>query len=49
MAMPPPTLQTTRLILRPFTLADAPAVQHLAGNRAVAASTLSIPHPSLTA
>ena len=40
-----PTLHTQRLILRPFSLADALAVQQLAGDRAVAASTLSIPHP----
>ena len=40
-----PTLQTQRLILRPFTLADAPDVQRLAGAREIAATTLSIPHP----
>lgn len=40
-----PTLQTQRLILRPFTLADAPDVQRLAGDRAIAATTLLIPHP----
>ncbi|MEW6491606.1 MAG: GNAT family N-acetyltransferase [Cyanobacteriota bacterium] len=40
-----PTLQTQRLILRPFTLADAPDVQHLAGDREIAAMTLMIPHP----
>lgn len=40
-----PTLQTARLVLRPFTLADAPAVQCLASDRAIAANTLSIPHP----
>ena len=40
-----PTLETDRLILRPFTLADAPAVQRLAGAREVASTTLNIPHP----
>jgi RimJ/RimL family protein N-acetyltransferase/ubiquinone/menaquinone biosynthesis C-methylase UbiE len=41
----PPILQTQRLILRPFILADAPDVRRLAGDRDVAARTLSIPHP----
>lgn len=40
-----PTLETERLILRPFTLADAPEVQRLASDRAIADTTLSIPHP----
>jgi RimJ/RimL family protein N-acetyltransferase len=40
-----PTIQTDRLVLRPFTLADAPDVQRLAGDRDVAWATLSIPHP----
>jgi RimJ/RimL family protein N-acetyltransferase len=40
-----PTLQTERLVLRPFMLGDAPAVQRLAGDRAIADTTLSIPHP----
>jgi RimJ/RimL family protein N-acetyltransferase len=40
-----PILKTDRLILRPFRLADASDVQRLAGDRAVAATTLPIPHP----
>ena len=38
-------LDTERLILRPPDLADAPAVQRLAGAREVALNTLMIPHP----
>ena len=41
----PPELRTGRLLLRPFTLADAPTVQRLAGERDVASTTLNIPHP----
>jgi RimJ/RimL family protein N-acetyltransferase len=40
-----PTLETPRLVLRPLTRADAPAVQRLAGDREVASTTLNIPHP----
>ena len=40
-----PTLYTVRLVLRPFALADAPAVRELAGAYEVALNTLSIPHP----
>ncbi len=43
--MPQPTLETPRLILRPFVDSDASAVQHLAGDRLIADTTLSIPHP----
>ena len=42
-----PTLSTSRLVLRPFTVADAPDVQQLAGVAEVAATTLNIPHPYL--
>ncbi|MCM2465093.1 GNAT family N-acetyltransferase [Methanoculleus oceani] len=40
-----PVLVTDRLLLRPFTLADAPEVQRLAGDYEVASSTLEIPYP----
>jgi [ribosomal protein S5]-alanine N-acetyltransferase len=42
---PQPTLETARLILRPFTLPDAPDVQRHVSDRDIAAMTLSIPHP----
>jgi RimJ/RimL family protein N-acetyltransferase len=41
----PPTLTTTRLILRPFGLGDADAVQRLAGDPDIARTTKNIPHP----
>jgi [ribosomal protein S5]-alanine N-acetyltransferase len=40
-----PTLETARLLLRPFDLDDAPVVQKLAGAFEVADTTLNVPHP----
>jgi RimJ/RimL family protein N-acetyltransferase len=40
-----PSITTERLVLRPFTLADAPTVARLAGDRQIAATTIRIPHP----
>lgn len=40
-----PVLESDRLILRGFRHADAPAVKTLAGEREIADTTLSIPHP----
>ncbi|MBC7257207.1 MAG: GNAT family N-acetyltransferase, partial [Chloroflexi bacterium] len=40
-----PTLTTARLILRPFTLEDAPVVKALAGAWEIAEMTAHIPHP----
>lgn len=40
-----PTLTTKRLLLRPFTLADAGEVQRMASNYELYKTTLNIPHP----
>jgi ribosomal-protein-alanine N-acetyltransferase len=40
-----PSLQTARLLLRPFCLQDVEDLVRLAGDRHVAATTLRIPHP----
>jgi ribosomal-protein-alanine N-acetyltransferase len=40
-----PTIETERLVLRPFRLEDASEVQRLCGAREIAAGTLTIPHP----
>ncbi len=40
-----PTIETMRLVLRPFELSDAKDIQRLAGDRAIADTTLNIPHP----
>lgn len=40
-----PEFETKRLILRPFGNSDAAEVMRLAGDRAIADTTLNIPHP----
>lgn len=40
-----PTLETERLVLRPFVSSDATEVQRLAGSRSIADTTLNIPYP----
>ncbi len=40
-----PQLETERLLLRPFELTDAQSVREMAGDRAIADTTLNIPHP----
>ncbi len=40
-----PSLRTERLILRAFTLKDAPDIQRLVGEWRVARTLLSVPHP----
>lgn len=44
-AGPRPVLETARLRLRPYRLDDAGALQRLAGDRRIAATTATIPHP----
>ena len=38
-------LQSKRLLLRPFEIDDAPAVQKLAGDKRISDTTLDIPYP----
>lgn len=44
-AQPQPTLETERLVMRPFCDRDANAVQSLLQSREIAANTASIEHP----
>lgn len=43
--MDQPILKTSRLLLRPFHYGDKFAIKHLAGNKNVSDTTLTIPHP----
>lgn len=45
MSLHPPSLETQRLILRPFALSDSARVQELAGDRRIYATTQNVPHP----
>jgi [ribosomal protein S5]-alanine N-acetyltransferase len=40
-----PTLESERLVLRPYRLQDAADVQRLAGDRRIADVTTTVPHP----
>ena len=40
-----PVLETERLVLRPYSLADARRVQQMCGDWEVASTTLALPHP----
>jgi len=40
-----PKIETKRLLLRPFELSDGSRVKKLAGDKAIADTTLNIPHP----
>jgi RimJ/RimL family protein N-acetyltransferase len=40
-----PSLQTPRLLLRPFDLLDVKSVEALSSDRAIADTTVNVPHP----
>ncbi|ASP37637.1 hypothetical protein CHH28_02655 [Bacterioplanes sanyensis] len=40
-----PSIETSRLEIKPFELADAPSVQKLEGNPNVSKTTLNMPYP----
>ena len=40
-----PVLETERLVLRPYGIDDAPRVQQMCGDWAIASTTLALPHP----
>jgi ribosomal-protein-alanine N-acetyltransferase len=40
-----PILSTSRLLLRPYNIADAQDVQRLAGDTRIADTTVNVPHP----
>jgi len=42
---PQPTIQTPRLIMRPFTAKDADEVHRIVSEREIAHNTMHIPHP----
>ncbi len=44
-ARPAPSLETGRLVLRPFQPPDAPEIARWCSDRAVADTTINIPHP----
>ena len=45
MKIHPPTLETDRLILRPFSIADSEKVRQLAGDKKIYETTLNVPFP----
>ena len=40
-----PVIETERLVLRPYSLSDAPVVHAMCDDPAIAGTTLAIPHP----